>query len=362
MTLGIIVPTFNRVRKLARLIECLQRQTFKDFHVYIVDSGSSDGTRELCLTFPVPSTLVKATPDHWWSAANNLGIRRALRDGCDLILTINDDAIILSDYLEKFLKVFKTHNLEICANRIDFADEPGKIWALGSYSTFGSPFLFQLKYNGYWFDELPEEIKKKEILPTMSVCGDGVLIHKKVFDQIGFFDETFTPQVHGDSEFSLRANNHGISVYVAPTVVLFNDIYNLSEEGSKADNRKFSKRFKDVFINKKSDCYWRPVLYITMRYSPKRLIFQTLVKFFVWKCFVFFYSDFAMRLIPPRKKSNLRLNLINMGIRFTRKLLHGLAIWIFDFQSYDNITIKHIIDDEKMRNNIDQIRAKIQLF
>lgn len=361
MTVGIVVPTLNRIRKTTRFAYCLSRQTFKDFHLYIVDSGSTDGTQEAIFTFPIPCTLIRASLDDWWSANTNLGIKKALEDGCDLILTINDDSIILEDYLEKFVELFRRHDLKICANRIDFADNPGKVWALGSYSTFGSPFLFQLKYNSYWFNELPSDIRSNEIVPTMTVCGDGVLIHRNVFEQIGFFNETFTPQVHGDSEFSFRAQKHGIPLYIATSIVLYNDVYNLSEEKKQFRNRTFLQKIKDVFFNKKSDCYWRPVFYITAKYASYNFLLPTLLRFFIWKFYVLFFSDFS-KYIEPEFSNTFRGKIINKIKHHIRNLLVRIAIWVLDIDKYDFTTKEHILIDEKQRKLLEDIKLMVSRF
>lgn len=355
MTLAIVVPTLNRSRKLARFAKCLSRQTYKDFHVYIVDSGSKDGTHEMCFTFPIPYTFIQATPDDWWSAATNIGIKKALKDGCEIILTINDDAIIMDDYLEKFLAVFKKNNLRICANRIDFADRPGVVWALGSYSTFGSPYLFQLAYNEYWVDDLPTEVLSSEIIPTMAVCGDGILIHKSVFEEIGLFEEKFTPHAHGDSEFALRANKANIPVYVALNVVLYNDVYNTSEQAIQVDRRSFFKKFNDVFFSKKSDCYWRPIFYVTLKYAPSKHSIQTLLRYFLFKYYVFFLPDFL-----KVGSTFYDLNRTKFGIKFLAKktvrfFLKKFAMWVFDFQKYDQETCKILLRDKKMKKSLEHI-------
>jgi GT2 family glycosyltransferase len=364
MTIGIVVPTLNRIRKLKRFVNCLSRQTYKDFHVYIIDSGSTDGTREEAFSFPVPCSFITATSDDWWTSATNIGIKKALDDGCEYVLTINDDAIILDNYLENFMELFTKHNLKFCANRIDFADKPGMVWALGSYSTFGSPFLFQLKYNEYWYDELPQDILSREIIPTMTVCGDGVLIHKSVFEKIGFYNEKFTPHVHADSEFSLRANKNGIPVYVAPNIVLYNDTENLSEEETPTvDNRNFFQKIKDVFFNKKSDCYWRPVFHITIKYAGKKFIFPTLIRFFIWKFFVFFYTDFSKFFQPPQVSTTTnRKFLISKTQNIVKSVLRRTAFWVFDLKKYDEETTKHLIYDKNQQNFIEKIKTMIQYY
>ena len=359
---GIVVPTLNRIRKLKRLARCLSRQTFKDFHVYIVDSGSNDGTREEIFSFPIPCTFVNATLDDWWSAATNLGIKKALDDKCELILTINDDAIVMDNYLEKFVDLFEKNNLEICGNRIDYSNNPGQVWALGSYSTFGSPFLFQLKYNDYWFNELPEEIQQSNIIPAMTLCGDGVLIKNNVFEKIGFFDQKNTPQAHGDSEFTLRAHQHGIQVHVAPHIVLYNDVDNLSETSPHTRKRSFKGKFKDVFFSIKSDSYWKPVFFICRKYTKGKFIFSTIIRFFLYRSFLYFFNDIA-KFFPSSDKTNPNSSLLKKILaKWSRNFLKKTAFWVFDLNKYDEETLDHLIHNKRQKKVIDNIKKMIEFY
>jgi glycosyltransferase involved in cell wall biosynthesis len=45
-TIGVIIPTFNRVDALITCLEHLERQTYTDFEVVVVDDGSTDSTKE----------------------------------------------------------------------------------------------------------------------------------------------------------------------------------------------------------------------------------------------------------------------------------------------------------------------------
>lgn len=48
---SIVVPTKNSAQDLPRLLTSLHRQTWTDFEVIVVDGGSTDGTRELALSY-----------------------------------------------------------------------------------------------------------------------------------------------------------------------------------------------------------------------------------------------------------------------------------------------------------------------
>ena len=52
MALSIIIPTLNEERYIGKLLDCLCRQTYKEFEVIVVDGGSKDnltkGANKIC--------------------------------------------------------------------------------------------------------------------------------------------------------------------------------------------------------------------------------------------------------------------------------------------------------------------------
>ena len=56
MRFSIVIPTYQRREIVSRSVTALNRQSFRDFEVVVVDDGSSDGTaralRELEVNFP----------------------------------------------------------------------------------------------------------------------------------------------------------------------------------------------------------------------------------------------------------------------------------------------------------------------
>ena len=77
---SIILPTFNRAGFLPRAIESIERQTFRDWELIIVDDGSSDETLELLPTITREIAgrvnLIRQT-NQGPGAARNAGIRLA---------------------------------------------------------------------------------------------------------------------------------------------------------------------------------------------------------------------------------------------------------------------------------------------
>ena len=43
---SVIIPTFNRSKKVVRAIESVLNQSIKDFEIIVVDDGSTDNTNQ----------------------------------------------------------------------------------------------------------------------------------------------------------------------------------------------------------------------------------------------------------------------------------------------------------------------------
>lgn len=72
---SVIIPTFNRARKVVRAIASVLYQTFRDLEIIVVDDGSTDGTRE-AITRVFPHIRYLNHPKNSGvSAARNTGIR-----------------------------------------------------------------------------------------------------------------------------------------------------------------------------------------------------------------------------------------------------------------------------------------------
>ena len=75
--------------------------------------------------------------------------------------------------------------------------------------------------------------------------GMGTVIHKSVFQKIGFWDFINFPQYHGDSDFTLRAKENGFNISVSPTLKIWNDKSTTGLQHQKS-LRLFFRSFRDI--------------------------------------------------------------------------------------------------------------------
>jgi glycosyltransferase involved in cell wall biosynthesis len=107
--LGIIIPTYNRCVALLQCLAHLEKQTFKDFEVVIVDDGSSDGTTEKIAAYQASSPLsirFASQANGGPAKARNLGISMLSSPLC---LMLGDDIFASPSLVELHMHLHRNN-------------------------------------------------------------------------------------------------------------------------------------------------------------------------------------------------------------------------------------------------------------
>jgi glycosyltransferase involved in cell wall biosynthesis len=107
-SVSVVLPTYNRVKRLQRVLAALARQTYSmaDLEVVVVSDGSTDGTDEYLTRAKFPFSLVAFTQDNAGpAAARNCGVELAR---APLVVFIDDDVVPTSVLIEEHVR---THEL-----------------------------------------------------------------------------------------------------------------------------------------------------------------------------------------------------------------------------------------------------------
>ncbi|MEM7794681.1 MAG: glycosyltransferase family 2 protein [Cyanobacteria bacterium P01_C01_bin.118] len=266
-----VVPTYNRWCKTQRFLKHFMGQTYGALTIVVVDASSPDGTAERIQQDYGEVTVLQVDDQQFWAGATNAGVRYALNQGYDYIFTINDDAVVAPDHVASMVDLAQRYDADILGNRIDYLAIPGMIWALGTQLVWGTPKFLQLQYHGIPATDLSADVLSQEMLAVDALPGNGVLIHRCVFEQVGLYQDRFLPHYHADSELILRAGRQGFQAYVAPRIVLQDDF---AVEQKQQDLRSLAG-LRYAFLNRKSHLYVFAIAYILLRYCPWYAYLQT---------------------------------------------------------------------------------------
>ncbi len=167
---SVVIPTYNRGKRLLRAIASVLYQSYNNLEVIVVDDGSTDNTRELINSFFKNHIIyIKHKQNRGVSAARNTGIRASK---APFIAFLDSDDYWFSEKLQSQMNFFAENPMAV-------ACQSDEIWIRNGRRV--NPGKRHIKPNGDIF---------KASLRLCLVSPSAVMIKKSLFDEIGLFDET----------------------------------------------------------------------------------------------------------------------------------------------------------------------------
>ena len=208
--IGIVICNYNKKEYVLKCIESLQRQTFREFEVFVVDNASDDGSAEAvrgCYGDEVH--LLCMSENLGGTGGFNAGVRQAMKGDFDSFLLLDNDVVLKEDCLENLARLMDSHGeIGILGAKILLMDQPDTIQEFG-------PVLdpenvnFILRYRGEK-DSLP----LPEILTCDYVPACAMLVRREVVERIGLMpEENFI--YYDDIEWCYRCRQAGWQVAAA---------------------------------------------------------------------------------------------------------------------------------------------------
>lgn len=207
--IGVVIPTYNRSAVLISCLQHLERQTFSDFEVVIVDDGSTDSTPQSLEEYQRQTALHLR-----WIRQENSGPARArnvaiaaLRSS--ICIMIGDDIFASPNFVSKHLELH--------------AQKPDKTVAglgLTNWCDSGqriTPFM-------RWLDESGTQFAYNDLLqgvhPNWKYFYTSNLSLKTQFLRENPFNEAFTKAAAEDLELGYRLERlHGLEVVFIPEAI-----------------------------------------------------------------------------------------------------------------------------------------------
>lgn len=108
---SIIVPMFNSEKHISKTLSTILRQTYGNFEIILVDDGSCDKTKDICLCYKKKDDRIKYIhkENSGPSSARNLGIK--LSQGKYIVFCDSDDEMDLN-FCKKAYDILTTHDYD----------------------------------------------------------------------------------------------------------------------------------------------------------------------------------------------------------------------------------------------------------
>jgi GT2 family glycosyltransferase len=206
-----VVLNWNGREDTLRCLESLQAVERLNGHVIAVDNGSADGSVPAIREAFPDVELIEAGANLGYAGGNNLGIARALEQGADWVVLVNNDATVAPDLIDGFERAAQVRpDAGILAGKVYFQDRPTTIWFAGQRVSL--LLGYSGKARGY---EQPDGPEFQEVVDVGRAVGALMAISRPVIEKVGAFPEDLFAYVE-DVELALRARSAGYAVVFAP--------------------------------------------------------------------------------------------------------------------------------------------------
>ena len=166
-SISVVIPSYNRANQLTQALQSVHVQSHPADEIIVIDDGSVDST-ETVVRQQYPHVIYIKQANRGVSAARNHGIQMAR---CQWIALLDSDDTWHPQKLEMQIK----HLQKNPGYRLCHTDE---IWI--RHGKRVNPMNKHRKYGGHIF---------RYCLPRCVISPSSVLIHRRVFDEYGLFDE-----------------------------------------------------------------------------------------------------------------------------------------------------------------------------
>ena len=284
--------TYNSANVLQTFLDCVWSQVYDNLILYVIDNSSDDNTLSILKKNNDPRlVIIKNKINFGVAKANNQGIIRAIHDGCDQILMINNDVEFESSLINKLIKIQNEYNCSLVTPKMMYFDNPKNIWYSGSWFIKKRGYL--PLHRGIKEEDIGQydQIIEVEYAPTCCL-----LAKKEVFEDVGMMNEKYFVYFD-DTDFSYRVLKDGRhKIFYYPHVKFLHKVGSLT----KSFNKSLEKTYRgDFFLkqNTKNHIYFLKQIGSFFCYG-----------FIIW---LFFYNNIRFFLNPQIRKNFSTWWLIN---------------------------------------------------
>ena len=199
--LSVVIPTYQGVKRVGSVLECLSAQVFRDFEAVVVVDGSTDGTYELLsgMSWSFPMNIINQV-NKGRAGARNSG---ALAARSPMVVFLDDDVLFDDKQLGRFS---------------DLADAGHAIVGGTVYPVESADHAEFLTYSRYLDKKWSKGVLERGPMKTPFLIAANSMVKRSVFVDLGMFDERLRDAE--DLDFAIRAFEKNIAIYFEPDIIV----------------------------------------------------------------------------------------------------------------------------------------------
>lgn len=201
----VVIPVYNVEKYLRKCVDSVEKQTYKNFEVILVDDGSTDSSSELCDALAKENDNIRVIhqENRGLGGARNTGIESC---NTEYIMFLDSDDYIHPELLKKCMDVLKKNNCDIVLLDMISVNEQGEKGILYSVPCESRKILSETERGGLCLD--PSACNK--IYKTALFKDNGIYYPNKVW----YEDLRTTPKLLVFAERVMKLESEPLYYYL----------------------------------------------------------------------------------------------------------------------------------------------------
>jgi GT2 family glycosyltransferase len=204
----VAVLNWNRALDTIQCVASLQKVTYSNYQIFVIDNGSTDGSAKLLRdTYPTLD-LIENGENLGYAGGNNVGIDRAVARGADYVVLLNNDTVVAPGFLDTLVDVAEQHpKAAFLGPKILYLDRPDTLW-------FGGGRIDWMNGAAHIDHDTKDDVRDTRPREVDYITGCCLMVRASALSDIGLMDPRFF-LLFEESDWCVRARERGWqSVYV----------------------------------------------------------------------------------------------------------------------------------------------------
>ena len=212
MKTAVVILNFNRAPETLAAVDAV-RTDAPDARIIVVDNASAD-VEMLREDLPIDVTFLRNAENQGYAGGNNLGLTRALAEGADRILVLNNDVIVTRGCIAALHDAMERHpDWGVVGPLSLLADDPTIVDFISARVD-----LEHCALNAEFRDGPADEVGFHD-RNTDYVTGSAMFFRRAALEKVGPFDERFF-LVWEDADICHRIRMAGFACGATPSAVV----------------------------------------------------------------------------------------------------------------------------------------------
>ncbi len=214
---SVVIPTYNRKRKLARLIRSILESNYpRDrLEIIVVDDASTDGTHEYIKRLFPRVKVIRNNEEKLLAESRNIGIRASKGE---YIFLIDDDNVVDKNTIRELVEFMEKHpEVGVTGPIMYFLKDPTRIGCAGIKRNYWTTITKYVGHNTRDIGQYREPYESEDF-------PNAFMVRRKIFEKVGLFNSKIFPIHYDEADFCQRVRKAGYKVMVVPTAKVWHDV------------------------------------------------------------------------------------------------------------------------------------------